>query len=181
MSVRRGFTLLEIVVAIAVAGVVLLGARTLLESLAATSRHLSGAAGAADADANGERLLRTIVGRMEVAAESGLAFGGDEQSVRFTSWCDVPNGWLERCTVTLSVDSGSHPGESVVVALLETRGRSERIALRRGFARGSFRYLNDPADGGTWLRMWGRGLSAPLAFGVLLDGDTLIVRIGDRG
>ena len=39
---RRGFTLIEVVVALAVAGVVLLGARALSESVAENARRLVG-------------------------------------------------------------------------------------------------------------------------------------------
>ena len=58
---------------------------------------------------------------------------------------------------------------------------STRVILLRGFARGSFRYLENAENGVTWQRVWGRGVSAPLAIGVILDRDTLIVPVGERG
>ena len=65
--------------------------------------------------------------------------------------------------------------------------------LARGFRQGELRYLNSAASGGQWFRQWGRGITAPLAIGVILERDaagaitgdrsvdTLIVRIGERG
>lgn len=55
------------------------------------------------------------------------------------------------------------------------------IILRRGFHRGALRYLVDPAHGGAWLPSWMQPVTTPLALGVILDADTLILRIGERG
>jgi hypothetical protein len=65
-----------------------------------------------------------------------------------------------------------------LVARLST---GEVIALQRGFSTGMLRYLNDPIGRGVWFRIWGHGITAPLAIGVITDGDTAIVRIGERG
>jgi prepilin-type N-terminal cleavage/methylation domain-containing protein len=171
MTSRRGFTVFELIVALTVSAFALLGARALLETIAASAVHIQSAALAADRDANRERLLRALVGRLEVG-DSTATFVGDEHAAQFTSWCDVPAGWQERCTVTLATDTAG------LVAILST---GERILFRRGFRVGALRYLNNPAGGGEWFRIWTRQLTAPLAIGVIVDGDTTILRIGERG
>jgi prepilin-type N-terminal cleavage/methylation domain-containing protein len=177
MSARRaGFTLLELVVALFVSGVVLVGARLIMESVADAAGRLHTAAEAADREANGERLLRTLFARLEVGTDSTREFGGDGRHVAFTTWCDVPDGWLERCQADVSIEAVA--GGRALVAQLST---GERIVLRRGFGTGALRYLNAPSGGGEWFQVWGRGLTAPLAIGVITDGDTTIVRIGARG
>jgi prepilin-type N-terminal cleavage/methylation domain-containing protein len=173
---RSGFTLIELVVALFVSGVVLLGARLILESLANAEGQLHGVVSAADRRANGERLLRALFARLEVGTDQAREFGGDERAARFTTWCDVPSGWLERCEAQVAIDT-----EAGALALVARLSTGERIVLQRGFGAGALRYLNAPAGGGQWFRVWGHGITAPLAVGVITDGDTVIVRIGERG
>jgi prepilin-type N-terminal cleavage/methylation domain-containing protein len=173
---RRGFTLVELVVALAIAGGILVGARILLEELAADADALVAAAAEADAEANAERSLRELVVRLEVGTDDARRFSGDERAARFTSWCDVPRGWLERCTVILAVD---REGTEPVLAAMQSTG--DVLVLRRGFTSATLRYLGDAARGGTWFRSWGESITAPLAIGIVFDRDTLILRIGERG
>lgn len=173
---RRGFTLIEVVLALVIAGTVVLSARMLLEELADDAQAIVAHASGVDARANAERELRELVLRLEVGTDGARRFAGDERAARFTSWCDMPRGWQERCTVTLAVDREGR--EPVLAASLST---GEMLVLRRGFATGSLRYLGDAARGGTWFRSWGESITAPFAIGIVLDADTLILRIGERG
>jgi prepilin-type N-terminal cleavage/methylation domain-containing protein len=173
---RAGFTVLELIVALVVSGVALVGARMVWETLTDSADRLRMAAAAVDRTANGERLLRTLFARLEIGTDSAREFAGSERVVRFTTWCDVPAGWEERCRAEVAVDTAG--GEPALVARLST---GERVILRRGFRTAALRYLNDPAGGGQWFRLWGRGIVAPYAVGVLADSDTTIVRIGERG
>ena len=173
---RAGFTLVEVLVALLIAGTVVVTARMLLEQLAEDAKRLVAHAATTDTEANAERALRELVSRLEVGAQDSRRFGGDERVTRFTSWCDVPRGWQERCTVTLTVDRQGP--QRVLVASLST---GDVLVIRRDFSNFALRYLGDAARGGTWFRSWGESITAPLAIGVVLDADTLILRIGERG
>jgi prepilin-type N-terminal cleavage/methylation domain-containing protein len=173
---RRAFTLIEVMVALLVGAVVVLGARLALAQLADDADRIVRGAALVDGDANAERLLRSLFRRLEVGTETAGPFGGDERAMQFTTWCDVPAGWQERCQATVAVDT-VNDAPALVVRL----STGESITLRSGFRRASLRYLNDPSSGGSWFRGWGTGLTAPRAAGIIVDGDTLIVRIGDRG
>ena len=185
---RRAFTLVEVIVAIAIGGLVLLGARSLLEALADEEHHIARETTVEDARANGHRTLRSLVGEMEVGTTESGPFSGDPARTSFTTWCDTAYGWQERCAVSIAFESEG--GEPVLVAHLP-EGQSRVLA--RGFRQGELRYLNSAASGGQWFRQWGRGITAPLAIGVILERDaagaitgdrsvdTLIVRIGERG
>lgn len=174
-SRRRGFTLVEVVVAIAISAIVILTARMLLENLGNGAERIERAARDADQVANGERLLRALIGRIEVGVQNET-FGGDEQSATFTSWCQSPRGWLERCRITVSIDTTSGSP-----SLTTTLPGDDRVVLYRANHRLRLRYLVDPSAGGTWFVKWGDGLLAPRAIGVVADSDTLIIRIGERG
>lgn len=173
---RTGFTLLEILVAITIAAMTVLTARALLEELADDAQAIVRQAAESDEDANAERVLRELIRRLEIGTDDSTRFTGHERIARFTSWCEVPRGWLERCKVTLAVETRGR--EPVLAAALST---GELLMLRRGFTSGQLRFLGDAGRGGTWFRSWGESITAPLAIGVVLDADTLILRIGERG
>ncbi len=168
--------MVEVLVALSIGAMVILGARAILENLGVSALQVVRTARAADVDANGERLLRALAGRLEIGTAWAGPFSGDERMAQFTSWCETPSGWLDQCRVTLAIEVAV--GQPAVVARLST---NEVITLRTARSMPALRYLVTAADGGTWIRRWGSGLTAPQAIGVLLDGDTLIVRIGDRG
>jgi len=175
-SGRPAFTVLELIVALTLGALVIVAARALLETIGEHALRVTATAGQLDADANGERLLRTLAGRLEIGADSADTFGGDASSLSFSSWCQVPRGWLEPCRVRLALVP-DHTGVAIVARL----STGENLTIRRGAISDGFRYLASPAAGGSWYGQWGRGLSAPLAFGIIIDGDTMIVRVGERG
>jgi hypothetical protein len=163
-------------VAITIASMTMLTARALLEELADDAQAIVRHASQADAEANAERVLRELVRRLEVGTDDSTHFMGHARIARFSSWCDVPHGWLERCAVTLAVDTRGR--EPVLAAALST---GELLVLRRGFTSGELRFLADAARGGTWFGSWGESITAPSAIGLVVDADTVILRIGERG
>lgn len=173
-----GFTLIEVMVALVVMGVVLVGARAMLGQIADQGARIGAAAEDADREANADALLHEMAGRAFVSAviDDEVRFDGQPGIARFRSWCEVPDGWLEPCDVSLGliqVDSGN------VLALTLSTG--ELVPLRRGFRSGEILYLGDAGAGGSWVKSWGASITAPLALGVVIDGDTTIVPIGERG
>ena len=175
-SPRAGFTLLEVVIALALSGLVLLGARVMLGQVADGAERITATAAGVDREANAERALRDLVSRIEVTPDAGRKLAGDARGVSFSTWCDVPAGWQERCTATLGI---VRAGEANVLALAAPGLEVQRV--RRGFEHGSLLYLADPGQGGAWVREWRSAVTAPLAIGVVIDADTLILRIGERG
>lgn len=171
---RHGFTVIEIVVALAITGMLVLGARFILETLGDHATRIGAAARAADASANADRWLRSTVAQIEV--DSAHRFEGDERRAQFQTWCPRPSGWAERCQVALALETGDQGG-----VFTGTLPGGERLVLRRDFQGGTLRYLVSARAGGSWVAGWRDGITPPLAIGVILDGDTTIVRIGERG
>jgi len=179
MARHNGFTLIEVVVALLIGSIVLLGAHAMLAALSDRASALTAAGADVNREANGDAELRDIVGQIDVGTPGARAFTGTPQQASFSTWCDVPSGWLERCDVTLAFDStGANAG------LVLQRG-GETIVLRRGFVRGVFRYLASASGGGQWVEQWGASVTAPLGIGAILQDsthtDTVILRIGPRG
>lgn len=175
-SARGGFTLVEVVVALTLAAMLMLGARALFEQLGAHAEALVGAAGDADREANGDALLRALVGAAETSPDPERRFDGTAEGVRFSTWCESPAGWLERCAATLGF---VHADTARVLAVAVAGG--DPIVLRRGFRDGRLIYLRNADDGGAWVPNWSSAVSTPLAVGVVVDGDTAILRVGERG
>jgi len=179
MSRRNAFTVVEVVVALLIGSIVLLGAHAMLAALTDRERSLSASAVATDRASNGVEELRSIVGQLEIDGPRTRPFSGDANEVGFSSWCDTPSGWLERCDVTLAFDSADSSA-----GLVLRRGADSTVLLR-GFAHGAFRYLVAADGGGQWVEQWGASVTAPLGIGAVLQyrmhTDTLILRIGPRG
>jgi hypothetical protein len=146
-----------------------------MSSVADAADRVGAAVRTTDRDANADRLLRALVGRAETDTAPTAYFGGDETSLGFMSWCATGSGWLERCRVMMRFQ----PAESgmELTAALST---GDTIILFHGLNAGEFRYLRSADRGGTWFRVWGAGVDVPLGIGLLLDRDTVIVRIGER-
>ena len=181
MSRRRrsrvsGFTLIEVVIALVVSAIVLLGARAMLGEVGDDALRINAQAQRIDRDANAERELRSLVLHLELGAGEASQFAGDPGRASFSSWCDAPGGWQEPCAVTLTLVPRARG-----VALVAHTSVNGDIVVRDSVRVGALRYLTRVSDGGEWIRVWGAGITAPLAIGVILDADTLIVPIGERG
>lgn len=171
-----GFTLIEVMVALVVSAIVLLGARAMLGAVGDAATRISQEGARLDTSANADRTLRSLVRNLDLGFANDAVFAGDTRQVTFASWCDMPSGWQERCRVTVAIERRTD-GDALV--LHTTRG--DAIVVRERMRSGSLRYLATVYGGGEWIRTWGVGITAPLAIGILLDGDTLIVPIGERG
>jgi prepilin-type N-terminal cleavage/methylation domain-containing protein len=174
MSKHRGFTLIEVLIALSIGASLMMGAHVMMSGVIDSAARIGQGSREEDRDANGERILRAAFARLQVGAIGDRKFEGDPLAARFDSWCDVPQGWQERCDLQLAIDTTKS-----VLTLRDSAGRV--LAERGGFASAELSYLSDPHDGGTWYRVWGASVVAPIAIRVILDGDTTILRVGDRG
>lgn len=172
---RSGFTLIEVLVALVIGAVVLASARALIDGLADQATATSHAARVADRRANAELMAREVVGNLSLAPVTASSFSGTPREALFASWCPSARGDLERCDVRLFVrDRGAV--QDVVLDL--SFGR--QITLLESASSVRLRYLSDASAGGVWQSLWSVGVNTPLAVGVLADGDTLLLRIGER-
>jgi len=175
---NRGFTLIELVVALTVAALVVGVAHSLIVALGDGAAGLTEAAVNADSESNRERFLKGVVKRLN-AGSLEATFDGTPDRARFKSWCNTPNGWLESCEVELTM--AMVRSRSRFEVKVELQGQSQEFLLASDFEAGVLRYLSDARLGGRWMTVWGESVTAPLAIGVVIDGDTTVLRVGDRG
>jgi prepilin-type N-terminal cleavage/methylation domain-containing protein len=173
---RRGFTLMEMIVAIAIAALIMVAARALFDVLGVQARLLITTSRAADAEMNGDRMLRQLVSQIEIATDDSIGVAGLPDVVRFRSQCYSARGWHEPCHVQLSIEPTDRGG-SLTVSL--SMGRTYTIEGRAHPK--ALIYLKSAAIGGDWRVAWKEPFAVPLAIGIVFPSDTLLLRVGERG
>ncbi|HXO86455.1 MAG TPA: prepilin-type N-terminal cleavage/methylation domain-containing protein [Gemmatimonadales bacterium] len=171
---RAGFTLIEVMVALAIAGLVVVGAHRIFTGVAHATRAIDSAREDLDRRANARRWLKAAFLSLEPP------FEGHVDRVSFTSWQLGAGGWLEPKSIVLMRDEDR----------LTVQGSDPRLDLSRGVKDVAFDYLLDPGAKTRWVREWISPVSAPLAVRLRITGcgrgdaecvDTLLFLVKERG
>lgn len=173
---RTGFTLIEIVVALALAGGALLLASAILSVTSQLAGTVQVGVERADARHGSERLARRLVGQTTWPTANDPAPGGSATELRFVSGCDTPEGWQQRCIVQF--DRSETSGVTGFRLILDGRVAQQLFPADTVL---EFIYLRSAAHGGTWSAQWIDPATIPVAIGIVFSRDTLILRTGERG
>lgn len=149
---RRGFTLIELMVALVVTAILAVMTHQIFATVTDTARRLDVASAREDSLRNGDRWLRQAFLSLEAGGEAG-SFEGHADRVSFAGWLETPDGWMERCRVELAV----------LDTALRASACSTSFALRGGVESVAFDYLLEPGANTRWVRDWVSPVSAPLA------------------
>jgi prepilin-type N-terminal cleavage/methylation domain-containing protein len=122
-----GFTLVELLVAISIGGVVLLGLRILVDGLTLEGTAMARNERSVDGAVNAEWTVRQIVGNLAVDSDSLSALVGTERDARFASWCPASEGSLESCDICLFIEQADGGDRAILATSL-----GERFAFRKG-------------------------------------------------
>jgi len=173
---NRGFTLVEVTVAISLTAVVMVMAHQVFAGVIDGSKRANEARLALAAEMNGWRRLTALVGSVLVGPTDADAFVGEPESVSFTAWDRDATGLNVRRRLVLRLDEGKlvlHGLAPIAVALAD----SVRAT--------TLDYLMDPGATATWVRRWSSSATVPLAIRLRLTrqtgADTLLMIIGARG
>jgi prepilin-type N-terminal cleavage/methylation domain-containing protein len=170
---RRGVTLLELLIALAISGLAILGCVMLLDQLNDSHERITRER-ASDARAgNGDRLLRRLLVDAHTTTDTAERFRGDEHNASYLTLCDTPAGWAEACRVTLSLDSLRDSS-----AILAETSRDERFEVRRIPGAATFLYLDLSARDSSWVRQWATSIALPGAVAVVVGVDTTVFPLG---
>lgn len=173
-SRRFGFTLIEVMVAVSIAGIVILAAHQIFTGVADGAKAIATARESLDRSVNARRWLKATFLSLEPP------FEGRSNRVTFTSWQLAAGGWFEPQTFTLSQE-----GTRVVA----TSGH-QTLQLADSVAQLAFDYLLEPGADTKWVREWVSPVSAPLAVRLRIAGcgkrdaacvDTLFFLVKERG
>lgn len=166
---RRGFTLVEIIAALSIMGLAMIGGLMLIDQIGDSAGRVSHDARLAAREGNGQRLLHRLLLDAVSSTDSTKRFRGDEHSMELWTTCEVPAGWAEPCRAVLAIDQ--RQDTSVVLAELST---GESYALRRQLGAAEFRYFNPSPTDTFWVRQWSSHVALPTAIGLLLGHDTIV-------
>jgi len=174
VSRPRGFTLIEVMIALALSALVVLLAHRVFTGVVEGAQSLQAARTNLDREANARRWLTEMLGSLDVGTEGTGGFSGRPDRLEFTTWQHVPSGWLERRRVILGVEDGVFVARSDMSIALEDSVRDVE-----------FDYLLDPGANAAWVREWVSPVSAPIAVRVRIirerATDTLLFVVGPRG
>jgi prepilin-type N-terminal cleavage/methylation domain-containing protein len=171
---RRGFTLIEVLIALVIGSLVVLLTHQLFVSVIEGTQHLEIARNRLESERLGIRWLESAMLSVEAGGPAGI-FEGHPERMEFTTWLLQPGGWMEENQIELVVK------DSILVACVH----GEVLALRRDVQRAELDYLLEPGAESQWVREWVSPVSAPLAVRLRLTRgravDTLLLLIKGRG
>ena len=173
---RRGFTLVEVLVALVIAGMAVSTAASIIGSSTDLVGRMDARSLAWGRDANARRWLAEVFVGAAVGAGHG-EFVGTATRVTFDSWLWVPDGWREPGRITVAIR------DDRVVA--EVAGGGEFV-LFPSVTLGRFEYLIEPGAQSRWRSEWQSDVTVPLALRLHVRrmsgiADTLLIYLGERG
>jgi prepilin-type N-terminal cleavage/methylation domain-containing protein len=176
---RQGFTLVEVMLALAITGTVALIARQLVSLTLTASRELGVRRETAAQQHNSQLWLAAAFLSLEVRAADG-GFEGGPGDLVFSTWLQQPEGWFKRLRIGLTVR------DDHLVAVAEDR---VLVNLADSVRRLEVDYLMEAGANSRWSRRWVSPISGPLAVRLRLERiqhgkatmDTVILLIRERG
>lgn len=168
-SGRLGVTLIELMASLALAGLVLSGAFSLLSVLSAVPSSNAQQIDLIAKAGEGERHFRALLQMAVVPAAGRAPLFGDRSSAQFRTRCTSAGGWLEPCTVSLQLVRRS---DHTIVQVREGDGFWQE-SLRLG-GQAALRYLERAWEEDVWRDEWRGSMTAPVAFALVTSVDTLI-------
>lgn len=174
---RRGFTLVEVLVAVVLSGLVVLMAHRTWTVARDTTRAITMEQVRLQNRASLRRWLEEIVGSLDAGTPSAAGFRGTPTSLTGTAWITMPEGWREQVHVNLRTD------------LASLTCATDHGVLRLGqVAWWRLEYLLGTGPESRWYPEWESQVTLPNAVRIHLgpeDGaqavDTVLVVLGRRG
>jgi len=196
---RRGFTLIELMVALVLGGLVVLLAHRTFGVATELGGRVAARRQAHDRATNARRFLAAAFGSLEVGTVRNTGFRGLEDEVSFATWLVDESGAPVRRQMTVRLDRNAGGATPVAASEAETArllaivgpvegGNAPRdtLVLAPEVTGLALDYLLDFGADAAWVREWRSPVSAPLAVRLRVGGasgavDTLLCVIGPRG
>ncbi len=170
-----GFTLFEVILALALGALALLSARRLISQSEDAGRRFDEGVALQDQGANGLRVARRLSANAYQGSDSTTEVEGDADHAEFQSWCQALNGTWSRCRVRLwTRQRGS------VTDLYVTDQIPGQVLVTSLAGEGRLAYLSRDELGDRWFSIWTGRMGAPLALAFISVRDTITLALGFR-
>lgn len=104
---RRGFTIIEAMLALALGAIVLLNARLFVDQVERAGHRIQVTIADRDEQANGLRLARRLLANVFQPADSASRLRGTPVEADAASWCSSIGGTSARCRVSVWITRGA--------------------------------------------------------------------------
>lgn len=177
----KGFTLVEVLVAMVIGGMALSATAALFIDLASRDENIRDVAVTADRLGNGEQLLARLLMHADSRASGSVPLIGDSVKLKFSSWCGEAAASMRRCRVDLLITTGSSAVSLVLRLALREGDSAEEVdsLVLRTASSGAIRYLADAGSGGHWVKSWEQA-QPPQALAIVLGVDTVLLAVGSN-
>jgi hypothetical protein len=164
-------TVVELMAAMAIAGLVLLGALLLLDSVSDSVRRIDDDAASVIAAGAQSGLLHQLLNDAAATFDSSKRYEGDERGFSFWTRCAQPQGWMAPCRVGVTIADG-------------LRGSAFRVSFENGDERtlqhydhvARLRYFD--SDHEAWRAGWSASATIPAALELVAGNDTMVYSMG---
>src|SRR5919197_4553965 len=141
MRHERGFTLIEVLVALTIGALVVLLAHQVFTAVADDGRALLTARDRLDHTMNARRWLAATFLSLDVGTDSTGGFEGRAHRMEFAAWERTPDGWFERRHVALGREADRFEASATPGAAVELMDSVGDVA---------FDYLLEPGLHARW-------------------------------
>lgn len=167
---RSGFTMIELLVALAIGGLALTAGSALAGMAIYTVERQQAVIGRHTATAHGYLWLREVFTNATVGQPGDMPFHGSAHTARFSTTLPSARGWSGRAVVTIELRDSN--------VVLQRRERS--VIVVRGAGSLAIDYLGAFGADSPWFTGWQSPSTAPLAvrlrIGRTQGTDTLVIR-----
>jgi len=175
MHSRSGFTLVEMVVTLAVGAVLVLLTQRMYAGITDAAVRAAQARSATDRRANGRHLVSLLLASASIGSTRDL-FDGTTTKLEFDTWWIEEHGWRVRRRCALQLD-----GSRLLLRGLD----SVPLVLGDSIEAGMMEYLPERGEAVPWLRAFQSQLLLPVAVRLRVRRgervDTLLFTTGERG
>lgn len=150
----RGFTMVELLVALVIAGLLALTAHGLFSAAVEQARRVTSARAGLDRRENAGRWLAQAVESLDVGKDDPGPFIGANDALEFSTRLPAPYGWHEPNRVSIRQEGGR-----LVCRLVS----GAEIVLADSITAVEFDYLVERGETAPWLGGWTSSVNPPLA------------------
>lgn len=169
-SKRTGMTLLEVLVALALSGLLFSSIVSVVTAFAVHETAVRAVGSNEAAEAAARAGVSRLILELRVGADTSDRFLGATHRAAFDSRCRSGGGWKGACRIELRV---LRTADATRLEVRQAAQRWRAIVSVSGAA--EMRYLRIAGGAREWVGDWGRSLGAPRAIALVTASDTLVL------